>query len=102
MSRTWVFLRGLSREQRHWEPFLSQFKNQCAEDTVICLDLPGAGILHDVAPPIKISEYPPLMRDQLLNQTDHSAIFVAMSMGGIDFSGMGETVSSRCLRTHSY
>lgn len=46
----WVFLRGLGREQRHWEAFPEVFAATLGV-RVHCLDLPGVGTeCHRVAP----------------------------------------------------
>ena len=39
----YLLLRGLTREQRHWGPFLSQFKDKFGADNVFCLDHVGVG-----------------------------------------------------------
>jgi pimeloyl-ACP methyl ester carboxylesterase len=39
----WLFLRGLSREARHWLPFPDRFEKDVAGSRVHVLDLPGAG-----------------------------------------------------------
>ncbi|MFT3766460.1 MAG: alpha/beta fold hydrolase [Minicystis sp.] len=39
----WLFLRGLSREQRHWGAFPEVFSTNNPGARVHCLDLPGAG-----------------------------------------------------------
>jgi pimeloyl-[acyl-carrier protein] methyl ester esterase len=39
----WLFVRGLSREARHWLPFPEQFEQDVPGARVHLLDLPGAG-----------------------------------------------------------
>lgn len=43
-GRTWVLLRGLVREQRHWEQFPALLAAQLPDDRVLCLDLAGNGV----------------------------------------------------------
>lgn len=43
---TWVLLRGLTRERRHWGTFLQSFTEQMPGARVIALDLPGNGVLN--------------------------------------------------------
>jgi pimeloyl-ACP methyl ester carboxylesterase len=43
---TWVLLRGLIRETRHWGEFTGLFKNAMEEQRVVALDFPGNGSLH--------------------------------------------------------
>ncbi|MFA7278484.1 MAG: alpha/beta hydrolase [Sterolibacterium sp.] len=42
---TWIFLRGLSRESRHWGDFIENFRHRIPEADIITLDLPGNGCL---------------------------------------------------------
>lgn len=42
---TWVFLRGLTREARHWGDFLAQFRAAVPVADIVCPDLPGNGSL---------------------------------------------------------
>ena len=39
----WLFVRGLSREARHWLPFPERFEHDVPGSSVHLLDLPGAG-----------------------------------------------------------
>lgn len=43
---TWVLLRGLMREARHWGEFPMLFKNAMGAQNVVALDFPGNGSLH--------------------------------------------------------
>ncbi|MFZ6849252.1 alpha/beta fold hydrolase [Undibacterium sp. RuRC25W] len=43
---TWVLLRGLMREQRHWGAFLTSFQTAFADESVITIDFPGNGEQH--------------------------------------------------------
>ena len=43
---TWVFLRGLMREARHWGEFPTQFLAEIPSQNIVTLDFPGNGSLH--------------------------------------------------------
>jgi pimeloyl-ACP methyl ester carboxylesterase len=43
---TWVLLRGLMREARHWGEFPVLFQNATGAQHVVALDFPGNGSLH--------------------------------------------------------
>ena len=43
---TWVLLRGLMREARHWGEFPTLFQNALGAQHLVTLDFPGNGILH--------------------------------------------------------
>lgn len=43
---TWVLLRGLMRESRHWGDFPARFQQATGAERVLCLDFPGNGQLH--------------------------------------------------------
>ncbi|MBC8056975.1 MAG: alpha/beta fold hydrolase, partial [Rhizobiales bacterium] len=51
---TWVLLRGLTREQRHWGAFPAAFGERVGAARVIALDLPGNGELHGEASPTRV------------------------------------------------
>ena len=67
---TWVLLRGLMRETRHWGEFPAIFKNTLAADVatgidVIALDLPGNGRLHQEESPTRVEQMVAHCRRQL-------------------------------------
>ncbi|MFZ6875286.1 alpha/beta fold hydrolase [Undibacterium sp. Di27W] len=43
---TWILLRGLMRESRHWGDFPERFQQAVGAERVLCLDFPGNGQLH--------------------------------------------------------
>lgn len=43
---TWIFLRGLTRDSRHWGDFIDDFKNAFPDHPIVTLDLAGNGYLH--------------------------------------------------------
>ncbi|NMG56255.1 alpha/beta fold hydrolase [Aromatoleum aromaticum] len=44
--KTWVFLRGLTRESGHWGGFLETFACIVPDSRIVALDLPGTGARH--------------------------------------------------------
>lgn len=53
---TWIFLRGLTREARHWGDFPTIFRSAIPEADIVALDLPGNGCLHQMASPESVKE----------------------------------------------
>lgn len=51
---TWVFLRGLTREQRHWGAFPEVFRQHLPGANTVLLDLPGNGSLHQQPSPLSV------------------------------------------------
>ena len=51
---TWVLLRGLTRERRHWGAFPQTFAETVPAAHVIALDLPGNGALHRERSPSRV------------------------------------------------
>jgi len=53
---TWVLLRGLMRESRHWGDFPDYFQHTLGSDKVITLDFPGNGWLYAEASSASVAE----------------------------------------------
>lgn len=51
---TWVLLRGLARERRHWGHFLEQMSREMPDARVIAIDLPGNGAFNTQTSPANI------------------------------------------------
>jgi pimeloyl-ACP methyl ester carboxylesterase len=62
---TWIFLRGLTRETRHWGSFVLTFAEQVADAQVVALDLPGNGAMHRMASPTSIETMAEHCRSEL-------------------------------------
>jgi pimeloyl-ACP methyl ester carboxylesterase len=81
---TWVLLRGLTREQRHWGEFLKLMEKEFPEARVVALDLPGNGNLHAVASPISIAAMAADCRTQLVKLDLRPPYnLLAMSLGAM-------------------
>lgn len=62
---TWVLLRGLMREARHWGAFPALFQNAVNAQHVVTLDLPGNGGLHAQTSPGSVAGMADHCRAQL-------------------------------------
>ena len=62
---TWVLLRGLMRETRHWGGFPALLREQLPGAEVVTLDLPGNGRLYRSTSPWRIEEMVECDRSQL-------------------------------------
>lgn len=81
---TWVFLRGLIRQHRHWEDFPAQFQAAFPDATVILLDLPGNGDLYDHDSPGSIAGMVESVREQLVRRNIQDPVNVlALSLGAM-------------------
>lgn len=84
MGRTWVLLRGLVREQRHWEDFPAQFKASLPGDKVVTMDLPGNGLCCQEKSPTQVAAMVAHLREQLAAQGHQPPYHVvALSLGGM-------------------
>jgi len=61
----WVFLRGLSRDSRHWGDFPDTFRQALPDATVLAIDLPGNGSLHAMDSPSTVEQMAEFCRAQL-------------------------------------
>ena len=62
---TWVLLRGLMRDARHWGEFPLLFQNGTDAQNVVTLDFPGNGNLHTQASSSSVAEMAENCRAQL-------------------------------------
>ena len=83
-ASNWIFLRGLTREARHWGAFAAQFEARLAAGKVTVLDLPGNGEFHAQASPMTVQRMVAFARQQLLAQGIKPPYqLLAMSLGGM-------------------
>jgi len=85
---TWVFLRGLTREARHWGDFPDRFRavfnSEPAELEILTPDLPGNGYLHLQSSPLSVTAMMESCRQQLRVQGKAPPYhLLAMSLGGM-------------------
>lgn len=81
---SWVFLRGLIRQHRHWEDFPEKFQAAFPEANVVLLDLPGNGDLYEHESPTSIAEMVESVREQLRRRQVTTPVnIVALSLGAM-------------------
>jgi pimeloyl-ACP methyl ester carboxylesterase len=81
---TWIFLRGLTREARHWGPFPETFRSEIAAAQVITPDLPSNGTLNAQTSPLNVEEMAESIRSRLLTQGIRPPYhLLAMSLGAM-------------------
>lgn len=84
MPTTWVLLRGLTREARHWGAFPSTLADTLDNARVITLDLPGNGALHGARSPTSVEAMAAHCRVELQRQHVATPVNVlAMSLGAM-------------------
>lgn len=81
---TWVLLRGLTRESRHWGEFPVLLQRQLGSAQVVMLDLPGNGELNAQASPMRVGDMAEAcrvaLRERGLKPPYH---LLAMSLGAM-------------------
>lgn len=81
---TWVFLRGLTRESRHWGNFPAFFRDEIGNADIIALDLPGNGQLYRMRSPASVAAMARHCRDELQARGMRPPFHVlAMSLGAM-------------------
>ena len=80
---TWVLLRGLMRDQRHWHGFDQRLRQKGLK--VLTPDLPGNGLLTHITSPLKIADYAVVVWQQIDEQCNEAEPFylLGLSMGGM-------------------
>jgi len=82
--QTWLLLRGLTRESRHWGDFLGQFQQAVPDAQIMALDLPGNGHLNQQRSPLRIQDMVADCREQLVSRNIAPPYkILAMSMGAM-------------------
>ncbi len=81
---TWVLLRGLMREARHWGEFPQLFQDVLGDIRVVTLDLPGNGSLHQMQSASSVEGMAGYCRAQL-RQLGHPPPYnvLALSLGAM-------------------
>jgi pimeloyl-ACP methyl ester carboxylesterase len=63
---TWILLRGLTRESRHWGSFPQLLQTRFPDSGIVTIDLPGAGSLYSQMSPLRIPDFADHCRNQAL------------------------------------
>ena len=77
-----ILIRGLGRDQLHWQPLLECIRQEYPNATVETPDLPGTGILFQQKSPTRIADYIPILAEQL-TASNEPATLVGLSLGGM-------------------
>ena len=81
---TWILLRGLTRESRHWGRFPEIFRRLFPNVRILTPDLPGNGVLNDCESPAHVEQMVERLRVQLTEQGVRPPYhLVAMSLGAM-------------------
>ncbi len=83
-QRTWVLLRGLVREQRHWGNFPDVLQTYFPDDEIILFDFPGNGKRNKEKSATTITAMTNEVRSSLSNHLTAQPVYViALSMGAM-------------------
>lgn len=81
---TWVLLRGLMRESRHWGDFPARFQQAVGAERLLCLDFPGNGQLHAQASLTTVEAMADYCHAQLQSQNIQEPVhLLAISLGAM-------------------
>ncbi|MDD5249962.1 MAG: alpha/beta hydrolase [Rhodocyclaceae bacterium] len=81
---TWIFLRGLTRESRHWGDFPAVFRAAVGDAEVAAPDLPGNGQRNDLPSPASVEAMAESCRADLLARGMRPPYYLlAMSLGAM-------------------
>lgn len=82
---TWVLLRGLARESRHWGGFAAALQARLPPGHTVCsIDLPGTGAFWWQQSPTTVAGLAQAARRQLASRTHRApCMLVALSLGGM-------------------
>lgn len=81
---TWILLRGLARESRHWGAFPGHFGAVVGAERVVALDLPGNGELNDQPSPTRVEAMADWVAAELARRALNPPVRVlALSLGAM-------------------
>ena len=81
---TWIFLRGLTRESRHWGTFPETFRDEVPAAQVFTPELPGNGALNAETSPLHVEDMTESIRARLIAQGLRPPYhLLAMSLGAM-------------------
>lgn len=82
---TFVLLRGLAREAKHWGQFSSELSKASFCKKIIKCDLPGMGVHHNLSAPFTIKEIVGFIKSKYHNQLkqEQSLFLIGLSLGGM-------------------
>jgi pimeloyl-ACP methyl ester carboxylesterase len=81
---SWILLRGLTRDSRHWGDFPSTLAAAIPDADIVTIDLPGCGSLNRTNSPSRIEAIAAHCRDQAWARGQRPPFnLLAMSLGGM-------------------
>lgn len=81
---TWIFLRGLTRESRHWGGFVEEFRSVFPGQTIVPIDFAGNGLQNHRTSPSRVQDMVEDCRAQLAQRNISGPCHVlAMSLGAM-------------------
>ncbi len=81
---TWIFLRGLTRESRHWGEFPDVFRRHIPDAQIVSLELPGNGTANALQSPSAVPAMAEYCRAELARRgIDPPYRVLAMSLGAM-------------------
>ena len=84
MADTWVLLRGLIREQRHWEEFPDLLRAQNPTKQIVTVDVAGNGERYQQTSPMSINGLMESVRFELIKRRINPPYnLIAVSMGAM-------------------
>ena len=82
--KTWVLLRGLTREHRHWEDFPEKLQQCFPGAQIITPDLPGNGDHADLISPTSIQDMMLFLRNDIASSIAGGPVhIIGLSMGAM-------------------
>jgi pimeloyl-ACP methyl ester carboxylesterase len=82
--KTWVLLRGLTREHRHWEDFPEKLQQCFSDSQIITPDLPGNGDHADLVSPASIQDMMHFLRKDIASSIASGPVhIIGLSMGAM-------------------
>lgn len=78
-------VRGLIREARHWGVLPQKLQQAFPQARITCLDIPGAGLNHQLRSPLRVAGMVACMREEFLRvrTSGERAVLLAISLGGM-------------------
>lgn len=79
-----LFIRGLTRETRHWRGLPEKYQTKYPEHKVYSIDLPGAGEFCEMTSPRKLDDYVEFLRKEIQSRSIlGKVVLIGISMGGM-------------------
>ena len=83
-QRNWVLLRGLIREQRHWQQFPDVLRSYFPEDNIMLFDFAGNGRRNKEKSATTITAMTEDVRASVFEQSSHRPVYIiALSLGAM-------------------